>query len=77
MFSTTILIFFDYENITRFCRNIHFGLVTLMGMGGEGERGRIFTGRREMKIFSTVFRGFGEKHGRETVFSTLDGAGNY
>ena len=44
------------------------------------ERGRgvvVFAGGREMRIFSTVFRDFGEKYGREAVFSALDGAGNY
>ena len=44
------------------------------------ERGRgvvVFAGGREMRIFSTVFGDFGEKYGREAVFSALDGAGNY
>ena len=44
---------------------------------GRGGGRIVFAGGREMKIFSTVFRGFWEKYGRETVFSTLDGAGNY
>ena len=30
-----------------------------------------------MKIFSIIFRDFGKKISRGTVFSTLDGAGNY
>ena len=54
---------------------LQLGLHSLKG--GKGERGGVvFAGGREMKIFSTLFRDFG-KYGRETVFSTLDGAGNY
>ena len=37
----------------------------------------VFAGGREMKIFSIIFRDFGKKISRGTVFSTLDGAGNY
>ena len=40
----------------------------------------VFSGRHEIKNFGTVFRDFGKKYGNgiwETVFSTLDGAGNY
>ena len=44
--------------------------------GGREGGGVVFAGRREMKIFSTVLR-FWEKYDRETVFPTLDGAGNY
>ena len=44
---------------------------------GEGWWGVVFSGGQEMKIFSTVFQYFEKKHGLETVFSTLDGAGNY
>ena len=39
--------------------------------------GVVFAGEQEMKIFSTVFRDYGEKNGRETLFSIPDGAGNY
>ena len=36
-----------------------------------------FAGGREIKIFITVFQDLGKKYGWETVFPTLDGAGNY
>ena len=44
--------------------------------GGRGVGG-VFAGRREMKIFSTVFRDFGKNMVGKTVFSTLGGVGNY
>ena len=39
--------------------------------------GVVFAGEQEMKIFKTVFRDYGGKNVRETVFSIPDGAGNY
>ena len=42
----------------------------------EGGGGVVFAAGRKMKIFSTVFSRSWEKYGRETVFSTLGGAGN-
>ena len=46
------------------------------GGGGGGGVGGIYrwTGNEG---FQHGISGFGRKHGRETVFSTLDGAGNY
>ena len=37
----------------------------------------VFSGRWEIKDFQYDISRFWEKYGRETVFSTLDGAGNY
>ena len=44
-----------------------------MRVGGGG----VFAGRRDMKIFTTVFRDFGKNMVGKTVFSTLGGVGNY
>ena len=51
----------------------------ILGVGEEGMGGGgcvVFAGGREMKIFSTVFQDFWKNFGGETVFLTLDGAGN-
>ena len=76
MFSTTILIFLIMKILLDFAEIFIVDWLPLWGWGLRGRGAYIYrqTGNED---FQYGISRFCEKYGRKTVFSTLDGAGNY